>query len=63
MGKIMTNLVKKPKKRQLTIQMNEDLYEAFKRVAAANDRKMGLLVRDFAKQYVLKNGQGELFPK
>lgn len=59
----MTNVVKKPKKRQLTIQMDEDLYESFKRVATANDRKMGLLVRDFAKQYVLKNGQGELFPK
>ncbi|STZ01568.1 Uncharacterised protein [Moraxella caprae] len=59
----MTNTTEKPKKRQLTVQMDEDLYESFKRVAAANDRKMGLLVRDFAKQYVLKNGQGELFPK
>lgn len=59
----MTNTTEKPKKRQLTIQMDEDLYESFKRVAAANDRKMGLLVRDFAKQYVLKNGQGELFSK
>lgn len=59
----MSNTTEKPKKRQLTIQMDEDLYESFKRVAAANDRKMGLLVRDFAKQYVLKNGQGELFPK
>ncbi|UYZ77092.1 hypothetical protein LP109_14695 (plasmid) [Moraxella bovis] len=59
----MSNTTEKPKKRQLTIQMDEDLYESFKRVATANDRKMGLLVRDFAKQYVLKNGQGELFPK
>ena len=60
----MTNVAQeKPKKRQLTILMDDDLYESFKRVAAANDRKMGLLVRDFAKHYVQKNGQGELFPK
>lgn len=59
----MTNTTEKSKKRQLTILMDNDLYESFKRVATANDRKMGLLVRDFAKHYVQKNGQGELFPK
>lgn len=49
------------KKRQLTVQMDSDLYESFKRVAKDNDRSMGLLVREFAKNYVKKNGQGDLF--
>lgn len=49
------------KKRQLTVQMDNDLYESFKRVAKDNDRSMGLLVREFAKNYVKKNGQGDLF--
>lgn len=57
------NTQEQPKKRQLTVLMDKDLYDSFKLVATANDRKMGLLVRDFIKHYIKKNGQGELFPK
>ena len=60
----MTEKSTKPKKnRQLTILMDNDLYESFKKVAEANDRSMALLVRDFAKHYIKQNGQGDLFPK
>lgn len=51
---------KRPK-RQLTLTMDSDLYDSFQRVADANDRPMAQLVRDFAKEYVKKNGQGDLF--
>lgn len=54
---------KQEKKRQLTVQMDNDLYESFQKAAKANDRSMGLLVRDFAKDYVKKNAQGDLFKK
>lgn len=51
------------KKRQLTVQMDDDLYESFKKAAQNNDRSMGLLVRDFAKEYIQKHKQGDLFKK
>lgn len=51
------------KKRQLTVQMDNDLYESFKKVAQNNDRSMGLLIRDFVKDYIKKNAQGDLFSK
>lgn len=53
----------KKKKRQLTVQMDSELYETFSKVAKGNDRSMGVLVRDFAKDYIKKNAQGDLFSK
>ena len=53
----------KKKKRQLTVQMDSELYETFSKVAKVNDRSMGMLVRDFVKDYIKKNAQGDLFSK
>lgn len=43
--------------------MDSELYETFSKVAKGNDRSMGVLVRDFVKDYIKKNAQGDLFSK
>lgn len=45
----------------LTVTMDRELYNAFKKTTKAQDRTMSLVVRDFARKYVQKNGQGYLF--
>lgn len=49
------------KDKVLTVATDPDLYEAFKKTAKDNDRTMTVLVRDFMRDYVKKNGQGKLF--
>lgn len=52
---------KKTAEKTLTFKVDRDLADAFKRAAKANDRSQSLLIRDFIKDYVKKNGQAKLF--
>lgn len=45
----------------LTVTMDRELYNAFKKTTKSQDRTMSVVVRDFARKYVQKNGQGDLF--
>lgn len=49
------------KKSQLIIELDPNLHAAFKSIAQSKDRKMSVLVRDYIRDYVKKNGQGDLF--
>lgn len=51
----------KPKKTALTVRLEPDLAEQFKKIANENNRNQSILVRDWIAQYVKKNGQGDLF--
>jgi predicted transcriptional regulator len=44
----------------VTLKVERNLADAFKRTAKANDRSQSLLIRDFMKAYVRKNGQIKL---
>lgn len=44
----------------LPVRMSKDLKEAFLKIAKANDRNGSILVRDFIREYVKKNSQGQL---
>ena len=52
---------KKTAEKTVTLKVERDLADAFKRAAKANDRSQSLLIRDFIKDYVKKNGQAKLF--
>lgn len=52
---------KKTDEKTVTLKVERDLADAFKRIAKANDRSQSLLIRDFMKDYVEKNGQAKLF--
>lgn len=45
----------------VTLKVDRELADAFKRTAKANNRTQSLLIRDFMQDYVKKNGQGKLF--
>lgn len=45
----------------LTVRVDKDLAEQFKKIAHDNNRNQSILVRDFIENYVKKNGQGDLF--
>lgn len=45
--------------KSFTIRVNEHLLKAFQEAAAANDRTSAQLIRDFMREYVKKNRQGE----
>lgn len=51
----------KPKKTAMTIRLDSDLAEQFKKIANENNRNQSILVRDWIAQYVKKNGQGDVF--
>lgn len=46
--------------KSFTIRVNEHLLKAFQEAATANDRTSAQLIRDFMREYVKKNRQGEL---
>lgn len=52
---------KKTAEKTVTLKVDRDLADAFKRAAKATDRSQSLLIRDFMKDYVNKNGQAKLF--
>lgn len=43
---------KKTAEKTVTLKVERDLADAFKRAAKANDRSQSLLIRDFMKDYV-----------
>lgn len=51
----------KTQEKTLTLKVNRELADAFKRAAKANNRSQSLLIRDFIQEYVEKNGQAKLF--
>ncbi len=59
----------KPKKKRttdknkitLTIQVDKNISEQFKRIAKENDRNQSQLIREWIKKYCLENGQAKLF--
>lgn len=59
----------KPKKKRttdknkmtLTIQVDKNIAEQFKRIAKENDRNQSQLIREWIKKYCLENGQAKLF--
>lgn len=51
---------KKPKT-ALTIRLDSDLADQFKKIAHDNNRNQSILIRDFIAHYIKKNGQGDLF--
>jgi predicted transcriptional regulator len=44
-----------------TMRVQPDLKKAFDEAAKSNDRSSALLIRDFMREYVKKNAQGNLF--
>ena len=51
----------KPKQATLTIRLDEDLAKSFKAIVERERYSQALVLREFIKQYVKKNGQGDLF--
>ncbi len=59
----------KPKKKRttdknkitLTIQVDKNIAEQFKRIAKENDRNQSQLIREWIKKYCRENGQAKLF--
>lgn len=45
----------------LTVRMDSNLAEQFKKISKENNRNQSQLVRDWVLSYVKKNGQGDLF--
>lgn len=45
----------------LTIRVDNDLLESFKSVCDREGYTQSLIIRELMKQYVKKNGQGDLF--
>ncbi|MBW4016795.1 CopG family transcriptional regulator [Moraxella osloensis] len=50
-----------PKQTVLTVRMDSNLAEQFKKISKENNRNQSQLVRDWVLSYVKKNGQGDLF--
>lgn len=51
----------KTKEKTVTLKVDRELADAFKRTAKAKNRSQSLLIRDFMQDYVKKNGQNKLF--
>lgn len=49
------------KQTTLTVRLDSNLAEQFKKIANDNNRKQAQLMRDWITLYVKKNGQGDLF--
>lgn len=49
------------KDKSFTIRLDENLLKTFQTVAKANDRPAAQLIRDFMREYIKKNRQGDLF--
>ena len=45
----------------ITIRVQPDLKKAFDAAAKTNDRPAAMLLRDFMREYVKQNAQGDLF--
>ncbi len=45
----------------LTVQVNKNIAEQFKRIAKENDRNQSQLIREWIKKYCLDNNQAKLF--
>lgn len=56
-------MTQQTQEKTVTLKVDRDLADSFKRVAKANNRNQSQLIRDFMQQYVKKNGQGDLFKK
>lgn len=48
------------KDKSFTIRVDADLLKTFQIVAKENDRPSAQLIRDFMREYIKKNKQGEL---
>lgn len=55
-----TNQTAQSKDIKISIAMDRDLAEAFKKTAKANNRNQSILIRDFVQEYVKKHGQMSL---
>lgn len=58
-GLIMTTN-NRQKDKSFTIRVDADLLKTFQTVAKENDRPSAQLIRDFMREYIKKNKQGEL---
>ncbi len=51
----------KPKQATITIRLDEDMAKAFKTIVDRDGYTQALVLREFIKRYIKKNGQGDLF--
>lgn len=51
----------KPKQATITIRLNEDMAKSFKAVVERDGYTQALVLREFIKRYIKKNGQDDLF--
>lgn len=51
----------KPKQSTITIRIDEDTAKSFKAIVERDGYTQALVIREFIKKYIKKNGQGNLF--
>lgn len=51
----------KATEKTVTIRVDRNIADQFKKIAKDNNRSQATLIRDFMFDYVEKNGQGKLF--
>lgn len=51
------------KQATITIRIDDDMAKAFKDIVEREGYTQSLILREFIKGYIKKNGQGELFSK
>ena len=51
----------KPKQSTITIRLDDDMAKSFKAIVEREGYTQALVLREFIKKYIKKNGQGDLF--
>lgn len=51
----------KPKQATITIRIDAETAKAFKAIVDRQEYTQALVIREFIKKYIKKNGQGDLF--